>query len=131
MAKLSLEKLMKEKNKSIGQPLIIEGQSVRRKWWTKAEEEQGFRNRSLPKGWKKIRLATLRRDNWLCVICNKKNKVISAKEVDHIIPVSSGGTHEMDNLQSLCKECHALKTKRDISRQRRLKSKSTNEHIGL
>ena len=33
-----------------------------------------------------------------------------ATDVDHIIPLRQGGTHERGNLQSLCGHCHTLKT---------------------
>lgn len=38
---------------------------------------------------------------------------VPAEEVDHIIPLSKGGTHAFDNLQSLCKSCHSRKTARE------------------
>ena len=36
-------------------------------------------------------------------------------EVDHITPVSMGGSDDMGNLQLLCKECHHEKTGRERS----------------
>ena len=42
-----------------------------------------------------------------CVICDK-NK---GSQIDHILPLSLGGTNEPDNLQVLCKECHFEKTR--------------------
>ena len=36
-------------------------------------------------------------------------------EFDHIIPVALGGqTFGIDNIQMLCKTCHAVKTKKDV-----------------
>jgi 5-methylcytosine-specific restriction protein A len=37
-------------------------------------------------------------------------EVVVATEVDHITPLSEGGTNRMDNLQPLCKSCHSKKT---------------------
>lgn len=34
---------------------------------------------------------------------------------DHIIPVSQGGRHEKDNMQTLCTDCHKDKTAREMS----------------
>ncbi len=36
-----------------------------------------------------------------------------AKQVDHVTPLSQGGTHLWTNLQSLCLRCHAVKSKRE------------------
>lgn len=36
-----------------------------------------------------------------------------AWEIDHLIPVSKGGTTTADNLRSLCHSCHKRKTKRE------------------
>lgn len=33
-----------------------------------------------------------------------------ATEVDHIVPLASGGTADPDNLQACCHSCHAIKT---------------------
>jgi len=37
-----------------------------------------------------------------------------AQQVDHIIPVSKGGSDEDDNLQSICPTCHEHKTRADL-----------------
>ncbi len=45
---------------------------------------------------------------------------------DHIIPVSRGGTHDVDNLRPLCRRCnsalggHLNKGKRRLARRRRI-----------
>ena len=50
----------------------------------------------------------------LCVMCEAKGRVSVAEEVDHIIPLYRGGADEWENLQGLCKACHAEKTARDM-----------------
>jgi 5-methylcytosine-specific restriction protein A len=40
----------------------------------------------------------------------------SASDVDHIQPVSRGGTHERSNLRSLCGPCHRRRTARQTHR---------------
>lgn len=40
-----------------------------------------------------------------CVYCQK-----AVKEVDHIVPLSKGGPHDVDNLQMLCMDCNRSKS---------------------
>jgi GTPase SAR1 family protein len=51
-----------------------------------------------------------------------KTLTMSNFEIDHIHPLSAGGTNEPENLQALCKECHFDKTQLE---------KDNNEHIKL
>ena len=37
-----------------------------------------------------------------CVLCGLEGYV----ELHHIIPISEGGTHDIENLQLLCDTCH-------------------------
>ncbi|MGO4695466.1 HNH endonuclease [Paenibacillus sp. 2TAB26] len=61
-----------------------------------------------------VRAAVLIRDKSTCQLCGRKApKVIM--EVDHIIPVSRGGTNNMNNLQSLCKLCNVGKSNMVVS----------------
>ena len=53
-------------------------------------------------------------ENPLCVKCSARGLVVAATEVDHITPLSRGGTHEESNLQSLCKPCHSTKTAQEF-----------------
>jgi 5-methylcytosine-specific restriction protein A len=40
--------------------------------------------------------------------------------IDHIKPISEGGEPlDIDNLQTLCKECHAIKTGRETAKRNR------------
>ena len=60
--------------------------------------------RALPK---EFRLSILERDNFLCQFCGKGGKNSPwILEVDHIIPVSMGGSDHPDNLRLLCVRCH-------------------------
>lgn len=40
-----------------------------------------------------------------CVVCGGQ-----ATQVDHIVPLSKGGTHDWDNLQAMCHSHHSQKT---------------------
>lgn len=51
------------------------------------------------------RYDVLRRDQFQCVLCGSSGSE-SNLEVDHIIPVSKGGSDDMDNLRCLCFRCN-------------------------
>ena len=67
------------------------------------------------KGYKELSNATKqavkRRDKNQCVKCGSRNDL----EVDHIVSDAKGGNSSMNNLQTLCKVCHSIKTKKEIS----------------
>ena len=48
------------------------------------------------------------RDNFTCRNCGEDG-TFKSLEVDHIIPVSKGGTDDLENLQTLCYECNMEK----------------------
>ena len=51
----------------------------------------------------------LARNPW-CEECRRCGRSTIAADVDHITPLSAGGLDDLDNLQSLCKECHHEKS---------------------
>lgn len=51
------------------------------------------------------------RDNYRCLECGATN-MDRILEIDHIVPVSQGGTDEMKNLQTLCMICNRAKSNR-------------------
>ena len=67
----------------------------------------------LPRNWNSIRKIQLTREP-LCRRCKKLGKTTRAREVDHIVPRHAGGSDEYDNLQSLCKQCHKLKSANEM-----------------
>lgn len=57
-------------------------------------------------------LAVFDSDGYQCVHCGTRKKLT----VDHIIPITKGGSDDMDNLQTLCHSCNARKgTKIEVS----------------
>jgi len=50
----------------------------------------------------------------LCRICEAQGYVTPATEVDHIVALVNGGEDDVDNLQSLCADCHKDKTRADL-----------------
>ena len=53
--------------------------------------------------WAEMRLAVLQRDGYHCTECGNSNHL----HAHHIRPVRKGGAAQMDNLKTLCKDCHA------------------------
>lgn len=61
-------------------------------------------------------LVVLRRDGWRCYICGcstprelRGTYEDNAPEIDHIIPLSRGGTHTKDNVRCCCRACNGAK----------------------
>lgn len=52
----------------------------------------------------------LKRQKMCCAICKRKFTTFDQIEVDHIIPIRSGGKDTYDNLQLLHRQCHVKKT---------------------
>lgn len=60
----------------------------------------------------KIRYEVFVRDSYKCVVCGRDARDGVKLEVDHIHPVSKGGSNEKSNLQTLCFDCnHGKKDK--------------------
>jgi len=43
----------------------------------------------------------------VCEHCLEAGRYVPVDEVHHIVPIADGGTHDDDNLVSLCRSCHA------------------------
>lgn len=63
---------------------------------------------------KRIRFEVLKRDKFTCQYCGKSAPDV-VLEVDHIKPVSKGGTNDIMNLITSCKECNRGKSNIEIS----------------
>lgn len=59
------------------------------------------------KDWEAIKSKVKIRDNHKCVKCTRTEDL----QVDHIIPVASGGRTVMSNLWTLCLYCHCRRPK--------------------
>lgn len=68
--------------------------------------------------WRKLRDYYIK-SHPLCEECKRKGRVRKATEVDHITPISDGGSrYNTANLQALCKSCHSRKTMKEINKKR-------------
>jgi 5-methylcytosine-specific restriction protein A len=90
--------------------------SKQRPWIPKRPQHQReFDNASFynSKRWRGLRLKHIKK-NPLCTICSTKNITTAAQCVDHIIPITAGGSPtDLKNLQSLCNPCHNTKSGRE------------------
>ena len=57
-----------------------------------------------------LRYDILKRDGYRCKICGSKSCDDVKLHIDHIIPVSKGGTTDRENLQTLCDRCNSGKS---------------------
>ena len=63
-----------------------------------------------------IRALVLRQQP-LCAHCMARGIMAEATEVDHIIALCNGGEDTIGNMQSLCVECHLIKTRADLGQR--------------
>ncbi|MBS7804498.1 HNH endonuclease [Rhizobiales bacterium TNE-4] len=63
----------------------------------------------------KERLHHFLKANGCCAKCSLKITPGKRWDLDHVIPLSLGGTNDTTNLQVLCQACHNQKTKSDVS----------------
>jgi 5-methylcytosine-specific restriction enzyme A len=54
---------------------------------------------------KEVREYVFQRDNHQCQSCGQTAKL----SIDHIIPLASGGSNDISNLQTLCGSCNSQK----------------------
>lgn len=63
---------------------------------------------------KKMRFEVFKRDKFTCQYCGRMSPDVIL-EVDHIKPVAEGGTNDLINLVTSCRDCNRGKGKRKIS----------------
>src|SRR2546427_6434138 len=108
------------------------------RWWARRKETAAYwrwHNSLYPGGstqspeWRTLRLMVIRRDRYRCRTCGQSGRFPHRQRgmpfvpsgpsvglhVDHIVPLSKGGTNDVTNLQTLCKRCHELKTGRRLA----------------
>jgi 5-methylcytosine-specific restriction enzyme A len=79
--------------------------------WNYAHDPANIRYEINPRrlAWQRIKSIRkqqlLERDEYKCNYCGSYNRI----EIDHIKPISKGGTNDLDNLQFLCKPCNLKK----------------------
>ncbi len=90
---------------------------TKRPWLPERKPYEGYRHHNTDfyqsRRWRSLRALKLQKDP-LCEECMRKGVLVPAHMVDHIVPINKGGAPlDLNNLQSLCNHCHAVKTARD------------------
>lgn len=63
---------------------------------------------------KSVRFEVLKRDSFTCQYCGQKAPDV-VLQIDHITPVADGGTNDILNLVTSCRECNSGKSDRRLS----------------
>ena len=65
--------------------------------------------------WRRIRSRYVA-EHPFCELCFERGVLVLVEEVHHKVPLSVGGTHDWNNLISLCRSCHSCMHNLDDSR---------------
>ena len=60
------------------------------------------------------KVTAFERDGWKCVVCGSSGPL----ELDHARALMNGGDNSLDNLHTLCHDCHVAKTRLDFALRR-------------
>ncbi len=98
------------------------------KMYEKKKPKQGPRERwgydgpvipMLPENeWWPLRAKILHRDAFVCAYCGVEGRESTKWCVDHVVPLSRGGTHDEENLVACCSPCNSSKSDRLLSEWR-------------
>jgi 5-methylcytosine-specific restriction endonuclease McrA len=65
---------------------------------------------------KKLRFEIFIRDNYTCQYCNRTLSDGIKLEIDHVLPISEGGTDDYENLITACQDCNRGKSNKLIKK---------------
>lgn len=65
----------------------------------------------------RVKTRIFNRDKWQCQVCTRPLRYGDKPECDHVRAIINGGENRERNLWTLCKWCHAIKTKADVARK--------------
>lgn len=107
-------------------PLLPQlGQQVKARGWADTRATSSS-SRGYGWAWQQARARVLERDCGLCQVCKAAGRLTPAAAVDHVICKadwardlgSLAGVDDDTNLQSICDDCHKLKTAAESARAR-------------
>lgn len=75
-----------------------------------------------------VRIRAMKRDRFQCTYCGAPGTDVEL-EIDHIIPVSKGGSHHISNLTTACRKCNQTKSDKDAPP--RVTPKSGSSLVGM
>ena len=79
-------------------------------------------------GFYNVKAAVLSRDNYTCQICGAQNTQL---QVHHIRFRSQGGSDSMENLTTLCKDCHEKIHKNELNFNKKVQSFKHASHMNI
>lgn len=82
-----------------------EHERIENRWYRTLVMDEETRNR-YDAVWERAR-ARYKAEHPFCEKCFDEGRLVPMQEVHHIIPLAEGGTHDQNNLMSLCKSCHS------------------------
>lgn len=71
---------------------------------------------------KKVRFEVFKRDSFSCRYCGKIPSLGAILNIDHVVPVSAGGTNDYENLVTACFDCNSGKSDRHLNNLTPLKN---------
>ncbi|MBX3490879.1 MAG: HNH endonuclease [Parvibaculum sp.] len=83
-----------------------------REWGYLPIPERTDKARLNPRDWNILRVIVFERDGYQCVYCGDG---CDDPHCDHVVPVSRGGTNEIENLATACPPCNLSKGDKMLS----------------
>lgn len=97
------------------QPPVLGGVKPKRKAWALPEGKADRRKRGRAGMRERAQVVA---EEPLCRTCLKRGVESPTEEVDHIVPLSAGGSDTRANKQGLCAPCHLAKTRAEDAARR-------------
>jgi len=95
---------------------IVRNRELKREYWRRYNaRKQGAKGTHSVEEW----LTLCKRCDWTCLACGSRHVKDNPLTLDHIVPLSKGGTDDIDNIQPLCRSCNSAKNNKTIDYRRK------------